>query len=139
MEPVADRASAGPLRLPWAAPGDSTLSFRDGLSAQLVLRVLCSGPVELAVRQYGQRRTQPIFLPDGAARPLPDRGIEAGRSYAVREGYVVYWGGGIKEAFELRLSTDRGVAVSLNGHSLPIPPEMVGAWWLLDADQLPES
>jgi cytoskeletal protein RodZ len=125
------------LELPTVAGGDSTLAFEQGRTYPLVLRVLATGPVQVQVRQYGRALGRPISLPDAAAAPLPSQGIKPGRPYAVRDGHVLYWGAGRMEAFELRLSTDTGVEVRLNGHRLTIPAEMVGVWWLLDAERIP--
>ncbi|MFH1845698.1 MAG: helix-turn-helix domain-containing protein [bacterium] len=121
--------------LPAAAKGDSTLGFAGEQNYPLVLRIIGTGSARVEVRQWQESFS--VTLPAAAAVSLPNDGIVSGRPYAVREGYVLYWGTGATGDFEYRIDTAAGIEIRLNHINQPFGPAQTGVWRHLDRESLP--
>jgi len=104
-------ADVAPVLLPAPAGSAGTLAI-DGKTWQVVLRLICPETRQVAVKKDGERRFRSVDWPD-AARPLPEKGIQAGRAYQVREGLVVFWGA--EDHFSLQVDDPADIKVTVNG------------------------
>ncbi|MFO7609446.1 MAG: helix-turn-helix transcriptional regulator [Candidatus Krumholzibacteriia bacterium] len=129
---VAARAVAA-NDLPAAPSGRGPIAFAGGGRWPVRVRLLAAGPLEAAARCDGESRFQAARFPahPAAAPPLPDRGVEPGRVYAVREGLVAYWRA--QDHCGLRLDHTDGVEVSVNGEARDISRLRPGQEIILDA------
>jgi len=133
-QPVATSPTPPPVReLPPALAGKPALNMAGPYRGDLVLRVLARGPVRVRVRRDGEHVYRSVELAgaDGAEEVLPLRGIIPGRSYAVREGSVVYWRA--RDHFSLKLDAVAGVSVEVNGARCDLSRLRSGQEMILDA------
>ncbi len=120
--------------LPSAPAGNGPLPFAGGGRWPLRIRVLMAAPVGMELRCDGDRDFRSLRAEDAEGAPaLPARGIEPGRFYAVREGLVVYWAA--QDHCELRLDSNEGVEVTVNGAVRDVRHLRPGQEQLLDAQQ----
>jgi len=121
--------------LPNAAAGVPTLRFAGGKEFPLVLRVICPFERTINLRRDGAAAPQSVQWT--AARyisPLPAQDVVPGRPYAVREGYVVYWGA--DDNIYLQLGAVDGVEIRLNGVAQAVSDYRFGGEILLNRDSL---
>ena len=114
-------------------PGDAAIVFADGRDWPLVLRLVCRAPQTVGAKCDAERQFRDAVWPqsDATAPALPPASVVAGRAYAVREGYVVYWGA--RDHFSLRLSDVTAATVTLNGVRQDLTGLRPGQELLLDA------
>lgn len=133
-QPVATSPAPPPVReLPPALAGEPALNMAGPYRGDLVLRVLARGPVRVRVRRDGEHVYRSVDLAGsgGQEEVLPLRGIVPGRSYAVREGSVVYWRA--RDHFSLKLDPVAGVSVEVNGARCDLSRLRSGQEMILDA------
>lgn len=125
--PGAEGRAAAPARqpavqpqLPDAVRGDPRLQFAEGPTFDLVLRIRLPAGVDCTVNRDGQPAAAPLIWPE-APLPLPAANVGHGVAYAVRGGFVAYWGA--RDHFTVTLAAMRDVEVTLNG-----VPQPVQAW-----------
>jgi len=115
--------------LPPPARGDASLHFAGGQTYPLVLRVVLPQPTNCSVRCDGQGPGVPLVWPDAATTP-PPYNVRPGLAYAVRGGFVAYWGA--RDNFTLTLDELRGAEVTLNGVPQPVDRWHAGQSVVLD-------
>ncbi len=126
----------GKLHLPEALVGDSKISFSGGHHWSYVVRVISELPGDFAVKRDAESAFKAASFPKTLeqAKPLPLENIVAGQAYAVRRGFVVYWGA--DDHLSLRLGQIKGVEVSFNGIIQDVVRFNIGEEILLDASRL---
>lgn len=119
--------------LPAAVRGDPRLRFAGGATHELVLRLRLPAGANCSVRSDGQAAAAPLIWPEEVL-PLPAYNLRPGVAYAVRDGYVAYWGAA--DHFTLTLDELRDVEVTLNGRTQPVQAWRPGQPVLLDRSRL---
>ena len=114
-------------------PSDAAITFADGQDWPLILRLVCRAPQTVGAKRDAERQFRDAAWPqaEASATALNPASVVAGRAYAVREGYVVYWGA--RDHFSLRLSDVGAATVTVNGVRQNLAGLRPGQELLLDA------
>ncbi len=129
---------SGKLHLPQALDGNSQMSFAGGHQWSYVVRLISEESGDFAIKRDAESAFKTADFPPNLAeaKPLPSENIVAGRAYAVRRGFVVYWGA--DDHMSLRLGHVQGVEVSFNGVVQNVSRFRDGEEILLDSSRLAE-
>ncbi len=129
---------SGKLHLPEALDGSPQMSFAEGHQWSYVVRLISEESGDFAVKRDAESAFQTADFPPNLAeaKPLPGENVVEGRAYAVRRGFVVYWGA--DDHLSLRLGHVRGVEVSFNGVVQNVSRFRDGEEILLDSSRLAE-
>lgn len=129
---------SGKVHLPEAFTGDPQMIFSDGRSWTYIVRLISEKPGDFAVKRDAEPAFEAADFPGSLAeaKPLPLANVVAGRAYAVRRGFVVYWGA--EDHLSLRMGHVQGVEVSFNGVIQNVARFRDGEEILLDSSRLAE-
>lgn len=141
QEPVAEvdpgpPPGTGQAHLPRAFPADANVIFQDGKQWPYVLRLISPRAGRFSLKKDAESAYQPAEFTSSLseAKPLPADNLVAGRAYACRQGFVVYWGA--DDHVSLRLGHVQGVELSFNGHPQDLSRFRDGEEILLDSSAL---
>ena len=129
----------GKPHLPLAFAGTPEVVFQDGKTWPYVVRLISEKPGQFEVMKDAEMNFQTADFPASLAeaKPLPLENVVAGRAYAVKRGFVVYWGA--EDHLSLRLGHIRGVELSFNTKIQDLTRFHPGQEILLDQSLLIDS
>ena len=129
----------GKTDLPRAFEGNPHMSFQGGQHWSYVVRLISEKPGGFAIKRDAEANFSSANFPGAGvqAKPLPSENVVAGQAYAVRRGFVVYWGA--NDHLSLRLGHVKGVEVSFNGQVQDVTRFNDGEEILLDSSRLSGS
>ena len=125
--------------LPEAFAGTPQNLFLDGQEWAYVVRLRSERPGQFEVMKDAETIFQKAEFPvsPAEAQPLPTENLVGGRAYAVKRGFVVYWG--VNDHLSLRLGQITGVELSFNGQVQDLARFSAGQEILLDPSLLNEG
>jgi len=134
--PESPPPGSGKTYLPRAFQGNSRMTFLGGKHWAYVVRLISEQPGDFAVKRDAESSFSSADFPAAGAqaKPLPSGNVVAGQVYAVRRGFVVYWGA--DDHLSLRLGHIEGVEVSFNGQVQDVARFNAGEEILLDSSRL---